>query len=193
MYALRAYLEDDFFAFAAAHNVPPNRRQRARIAQQLLNAFDKGLDAITDQVHRISGDFRGVPNSIVYDWGGKSHLARPLRSLTRTMIQDIQGRVSRSVALEEVHTVLDLLMASSLGRDAKRLSFAEKVGALEARGFLDASEARDLNKLKDYRRDAKHRGQGFDESEASRLIVEGNQAIQKLLTLVRSDTVSRGA
>jgi hypothetical protein len=60
------------------------------------------------------------------------------------------------------------------------------VDAVRDDGIIDSTEADDVKKLKDFRRDAKHRGKGFDEDEAARLIVESVGVMQKLLVRVRA-------
>ena len=187
MYALQASLEDDFPTYVAAASAPPDRQQRRRIARALLCAFDEGLQRITDAIHKeIAPALGGVPNSVVFDDGSTSHLAHLLRSLTRTLILDMQGRVSRQTAVEETHTVLENLLRPLLGRTARNWSFAEMVDEAALRGHLSEMEARDVKRLKDVRREAKHRGQQPDEAETGRLLSVSITVIQKLLARIRA-------
>lgn len=87
MWALRAYLEEDFVTHAAAAAVPPDRRQRLRIARALLRAFDGGLWQITDAIHNeitpmlTDAGFDSVPNSVIFDYGpNRTWRARCARS-----------------------------------------------------------------------------------------------------------------
>lgn len=187
MYALRAYLEDDFPTYVAAASAPPDLQQRRRIARALLRAFDEGLEGITEAIHdEIAPMIGGVPNSIVFDDGSKSHVARLLRALTRTLILDMQGRVSRHTAVEETHTVLENLLRTLLGRGARNSSFAQMVDEAASRSYLSEAEAVGVKRLKDVRRDSKHRGQQSDEGETGRLLQVSVTVIQKLLARIRA-------
>lgn len=186
MHLLRAYLDEDFYAYASAYAIPPDRRQRLAVAKRLLDAFDEGLAEITQGVQEIAGTFGGTPNSIVFHYGKKTHLARPLRSLTQTLIGEMQGRVSTATVVEETHTVIEVLLRNALGRDARRLSFHDMVDAAYERDLIVGNQADDVKKLSRVRRNAKHRGQGFDEMEAQRLLVEATTVIHKLLASLQT-------
>jgi hypothetical protein len=181
MYALRAYLGDDFPVHAAAATVPSDRRQRLRIASALLRAFDDGLGDITGMVHDTARMLRGVPNSVVFDYGGSSHLGHLFRGLTRTLILDMQGRVVRQTTVEDVHTTLENLLRTLLGASARRSSFAEMTDEAVTRGYISEADAAQIKLLKDVRREAKHRARKPNDAETSGLIRASVAVIHKLL------------
>jgi hypothetical protein len=183
MYGLRAYMGEDFWTYVGAARQPADRRQRVRIAKALLRAFDGGLKGITEMMDEVAEMMGGVPNSILFDPGPKTDLAHLLRALTRTLMLDIQGRVSKTTVVEETHTALENVLRVLTSR---KLSFAEMVDVAVARDYLSNEEAADVIRLKDVRREAKHRAEPPDDDEAGRLIVAGVTALQQLLVHVRA-------
>lgn len=98
----------------------------------------------------------------------------------------MQSRVSSDVVVEQTHTTLELLLRTLLGPHRVKSSFAGMVDQAVSRGYLSEQAAVNVNRLKDVRREAKHRGQQPDAKEAERLVQACVATIQTLLARIRA-------
>jgi hypothetical protein len=192
MHAYEAEVSSPLRAVANVFPAPGDRRQRVAVASRFLNALRVRLAEMTGWLQAIADRFQqsglgGVPNSIAFDVGRRSHLRSSLDALTRTLALDIAGRVEQRTVIEETHTAVEHVLRAYRGKRAKDLSFKGMAQAAYADGVLPRDQLRNLLEMKDLRRDAKHRGQGFGERRAGELIAGATVSIHTLLARLRDD------
>ena len=185
MWALHERLTNDFEVIASSYPAPSRRSDRLRIANDILMSFREGLSGITAAVHEISERLNGVPRSIVFEYGSKSHLARVLRSLSYTLVLDMQGRVSKRNVVEEAHGALEQVLRTYLGREGRALTLQQMIDAVHAGSVITADHARDLQRLRLLRNAAKHSSQEFDDAEASHPLAVAIEVLHRVLPAIR--------
>ncbi len=182
MHVLRDYLATDFVPIAASFPVPQRKAQRMQIAERLLAPFIDGVEDMTAALHEIARELGGMPNSILFDPGRRTHLVAELRALTTILVLHRQGRISLRTVVEEVHTLLERLLRLRLDRRQRNSTFDEMVEAAVTAGALTEEEGDHIRRLKTIRRVSKHRGQNPTEAEVQPLIELSTAAIHKLLS-----------
>jgi len=141
------------------------------------------------------------PSNIDFDAGSKSHLEESLRNLRLALMQARLNQITSRSLVEECHSTVEHVMDALLTRTQRRsLSYSEKVDALVALGLFDGVSNEDhvfgnipgeLKELKDYRREAKHRGRAVDHKTALRLATAVVVAVNFLLAIIRKQDRER--
>jgi hypothetical protein len=190
----------------------PSAERRLEVLSRFLNAYmtalreareahrsvDKALEELEDEGWAVFS-----PSNLDFDAGSKSHLEESLRNLRLAMMQARVERITSRSLVEECHSTVEHVMDTLLTRTQRRsLSYSEKVDALMARGMFDGVCEDDhifgnipgeLKELKDYRREAKHRGQAVNHTTALRLATAAVVAVNFLLAIIRKQDRERAS
>lgn len=169
--------------FAFGHPGPPSLRGRTRVCERFLSGYTRAIWEITKSVAELAACTGGIPQSYHFDVGKKTHLSGPMNDFTAALILAHNGRLSASQLLESAHTSLELLMRSALGSVIG--SFETLVTASVEAGLIGTEQASELLALKDYRKKAKHRGQGIKMEKAWQLAAAAVKASHQLLAVIR--------
>jgi hypothetical protein len=188
MHALDAYVQSDLPVLVDALRTPAERRRRARVAARLYEAFRERLEDMTESIQELASMYEGIPRSVVFDPGAKTHLKASLHDLTRTLVGYMTNRVAAQTAVEDMHTGLEHVLATYFGRRGCELSFVGMVDLAEADGALADEEGEAARRLNRIRTDAKHRGQAFDEEEAAKLIWACVPGLHGMLSAMTRDS-----
>lgn len=147
---------------------------RRRIGLGFTDLYGRGRDIGSDRVMSLRGVGRTRFHFPYFDDLDGAPLPEEL--VDRLWITDgvlldwLSGVAPSAVLLEELHTAWELALERLANNRARRLSFAQLVGAAAEQGLLSASgEQSDpvtlLTQLKDYRKEARHRNdQRFEPS-----------------------------
>ncbi len=206
MYALPTRCGSELGAIATVVSKPSGGR-RLQILSNCLNGYVTALTRFRKQYELVSRELETLsdegwtvfsPSSTLFDPGAKNHLNPSLRDLRHALMQARLNQITSRSLVEECHTTLEHVFDALLARKERRsLSFSEKLSALVSRGMFEGVMEKDhlfgdlpgeLEELKDYRRDAKHRGQGVDDDTARRLATATVAAINLLLAILRMRT-----
>ena len=185
MYALAVELPSLLRSVARAFRLPSASQQRARAASRLTRLLRRRVMEMAGDIHEVADMAGGTPDSIVFNPGRKRHLAPSLNALTRTLALDISGRVAKRTVIEEVHTAVEHVLRAYLGR-SRRGNVARRDGPRRCRRRRnqDRTRSRACHSQR-HARDAKHRGQGFDENAANERVMVAVRAIHSLLKCLR--------
>ena len=190
--AMQASLEDIpqyMRGFATGHRNPANLRDRMRICERFLSGYVNGVWEMTEAVADVAARINGIPFSYVFNVGEKTHLSRTMNDFTTALILAHNNRLSGPQLLEAAHTSLELLMKSALGLMDE--SFGTLINTCVEAGLISPEYASDLLMLKDYRKNAKHRGQGIKMEKAWQLTATAIEASHQLLAVIRQQDRGR--
>lgn len=166
----------------------PYLQKRKQIARRVTGAYADGLDGMTETVEGVSAYLGGTPSSYSFDVGRATHLIGHLNGLTNALTLYHQGRLRPHQIAEDLHTCLEMLLREVLGSDAEERSFEEKVHLAVQSRLLDRRLVGPIIKLKNHRRDAKHRGQGISCELVDSLLPSALSAVHRLTRLLRHDS-----
>jgi hypothetical protein len=119
-------------------------------------------------------------NSYVFAPTGKAEIDRTLGALTQALIQWRNGTLAPSVLLEQLHTCLEVLLKRVLEAPNRGASFAQLVSGAETASLVSTEESTILLRLKDIRRDAKHRGQTLSARRLQNVLAPAVAVLQRL-------------
>jgi len=157
-----------------AHNTGFSLSRRRRLGLGFADLYVRGLDIRSDATRL----WRGVSETRYYFTPFElsppettSDLAARLMVTEGVIVDWWFERTPDVVLLEELHTACELMLEHLVNQRSKRLSFAELVAEADGAGLLNsprlparipgtrATDAKQLLiELKDYRKDARHRG-----------------------------------
>ena len=103
-------------------------------------------------------------NSYVFSLTGKYEVDRSLGALSQALIQWRNNRLVPSVLLEQVHTALEITLKRILSASNRDTAFGQLVSSAAQAGLVSPEELATLLKVKDIRRDSKHRGQQLSDA-----------------------------
>ena len=158
---------------------------RRKVARRLTGGYAEGLDRISESIEHISERLGATPNSISFDIGAATHLRGHLDGFTNALSLYLQGRLKPHQVAEEAHTALEILMKEALGSASHGQSFAAMVRLAAARDYFPTRIEGPLISLKDYRRSAKHKGQGISHQVIDRLLPPVLEASHQLTRIIR--------
>jgi hypothetical protein len=196
---------------AIARSMPtPSSTRRQQILSAWCEGYRNALAELDQGFRAIAVELRSLeeegwtffsPASINFDAGPKNHLKPSLKDFRLALMQIHLNRITTRSLMEECHTTTEHVLDVFFRRKERRsLSYADKVDALTTRGIFDAlttSETafatvpQELKELKDYRREAKHRGQTVDNKTALRLASAALVSVNFLLARIREDDQCR--
>jgi hypothetical protein len=210
MQALPIYCYSELDAIVAVSSNPPDRRRRRRILRRVLDAFEEGLDRMTEGIKEViviqeAAGLTVIPRSFDFDPGSKTHLRASLQAFRLALIQSLIGQITNRALLEECHTAIEHTMDALLtAKEKKDLSFEGKIDLLSERGVFDLPIENEeviggelvpqLKELKDRRKESKHRAQVVDSGAIDRLATTATNGVHVLLGEIRrQDRVAAGA
>lgn len=145
--------------------------RRRRLGLGFADLYIRGMDTRSDATMAWRGVHETRYYFTPYDLSRTEHpmLAARLRITEDVIVHYYFGRVGGPVLLEELHTAAELLLEELVNRRSRRMSFAQRVESARSEGLLDQPEAQaDLSaegddatlllRLKDLRKNARHRG-----------------------------------
>lgn len=161
------------------------RETRVRNVRQISEGYAEALDELTSIVHELSAVLDGTPNSYDFAEQGPTHLRGHLKEFTHSLARYHNLEIPPRHVVEECHTIVELLLRWRL--DSKEGVFAKMVHEAVERALLSDEIANQLLELKEYRKRAKHFGQGVSEEAANKLLPSVVEACHLLLAGAQAD------
>jgi hypothetical protein len=174
----------ELFPYAQGLVSAHNRRTALDIAYRIVGAYQVGLKEISDTVQTAANTFGGIPNSFFFDSGRVTHARRKLYDLTRSLLLYSEGQLVADQLAEQIHTVAELLLKKAVP-SCKTGAFSELVMTAAAEVHLPKKMEDNLLRLKDMRRDSKHRGRCISDEELSSILASLIGAIHFVLKRLR--------
>lgn len=159
---------------------PLTDSERSRVICKFIRNYNESLRPFHDFVIELAGLISGIPNSINFNYGLSANLGDYLQGLSLSFISYLRGNVTPRQHAEECHTAIEIL-CMQFRKDG---SWENKVDAAIEVGALSKNYKRDLVRLKDLRKRAKHRGQLFSDSDLNAIISTLVKAIHELVMSV---------
>jgi hypothetical protein len=168
--ALRLSLELPSVAegFSSSFRLRRRRRLAVRLTQEITAALGGFLGFLLEAVTKMGG----IPHSLTFDAGNRSHIQGRLNVLTRVISLYLSGGIDPETTVEELHTAVETVLKEGLGVESKGRTFAALVKAGEERGWYRQVVAERLLALKDHRKLVKHHGQGISASTVDEVIFD---------------------
>lgn len=143
-----------------------------------IHEFHEGFNEIRDALGKMGVALS--PNSYHFKRTGTAIVDKILGATSAALLQWRNGSAPTTVLAEQLHTACEVLSKASLSAPNRGVSFGELVAEVARRGFISSDQEGALNRLKDLRRDAKHRGQGIGEEPFASLLPNIVGAIHSL-------------
>ena len=169
--------------FAEGYSEPGRLRDRMRTCERFISAYTESIMKMSERIAKLAADFGGIPHSYLFEVGQKTHLEGPMNDFTRALILAHNNRLSGAQLLETAHTTLELLMKSAI--ELKDSPFETLVHNCAEKKLINPNLVPDLLKLKNHRKNAKHRGQGIRSDAAWQLVTTAIDASHMLLAAIR--------
>jgi hypothetical protein len=164
-------------------------RRRRRVAVRLIQELNTALSEFFGFLLEITTRMGGVPHSLTFDAGSRSHIQGRLNVLTRAISLYLSGGIDPETMLEELHTAVETLLKEALGAEAKGRVFADLVKAGQERGWYRQVVAERLLAMKDHRKLVKHHGQGVSDSTVDEIMLDVVITCQVITAHLRGSAV----
>lgn len=180
-------------AFADGYNTPSDGRRRSRLAGRLTRNYWRHVLRMGEMVFDVTDRVGGVPTSFVFDTDHHDDdLNDRMWSLSRTLIAYENGEVGPAQIVEEVHTGLEWLLQRALGNSrAKRMTYAQMLQAMRDCSVIDPPTYEAALRMKDIRRDAKHRGKAAGRESVNEVLPASLAACHRLLAYIAPNEQGR--
>jgi hypothetical protein len=181
---------DNLVSFAEGHSGPPGPSERARLAERVGMAYLERLIEFSEDLQGLVDSFgkeriHAVPNSFIFDVGNATHLKGKIRNLTHSLLSYREGRMAPDQIGEDCHTVIELLLKAAVPCDGP-MTFAGLVERAHEANYFNDKARNALIRLKDLRRESKHRGQSITPDEMDGLILDVVPTIHSLTKIIRN-------
>ena len=165
---------------------PEMRRAKAAkaVAYSLLKRVFEFKDEMEELVTRLGeiGPFIS-PNSYLFAKTSRDGVDRAIGGASVSLINWRNGREPPGTLAEQLHTAAEVSLKELLGADNRGHSFAMLVTKAHESGALNTNQAAALHRLKELRRDSKHRGQSVPQSALASIV---SQCVSSLHSIIAS-------
>jgi len=165
---------------------PEMRRSKAAkaVAYSLLKRVLEFKEEMEELVTKL-GEIGPLisPNSYLFAKTGRNGVDRAIGGASVSLINWRNGREPSGTLAEQLHTAAEVSLKELLGADNRGHSFAKLVTTAHETGALNANQAAALHKLKELRRDSKHRGQPVPPTALAGIV---SQCVSSLHCIVAS-------
>ena len=155
----------------------------AAFLKALLEMSEEMAD-MTKQVAALGAPL--VLNSYIFSRTGNEAVDRQLGAFSQTLVHGRNGRLAAGVLAEQAHTASELVLKRVLNARNRGVTFAKLVSTAEENALITSAESTSLLKLKDMRRDRKHRGQPLSERRLMSVLPATIGVLHRLTAALKS-------
>jgi hypothetical protein len=166
--AFAAAAVNDCYHFGEGFIAAKPQFRRSKAAKVVAFALLKRIMEFQNEMQELVGRLGEIgaalsPNSYLFAKSGCAAVDRSCGAASVSLINWRNGREPAATLAEQLHTAAEVSLKEVISAPNRGVPFAKLVSSAREHGVLNEHQAAALHKLKDLRRDSKHRGQGVSE------------------------------
>ncbi len=174
------------YALAEGFPTPPGMQRRERIARRVIQrGLARGVGRTTDDVLELAAMMGGTPRSYHFDPVDHPVVDYRMAELGWLLGRYHVGDATPEQAVEELHTVAELVLGVVLDVGWEDRAFQEQVDEAHRRRLLSAHDREALTGLKNHRKRVRHRRALSSDEEVEAVLPDVLGALHRLVAQVQ--------